>query len=79
MQEKDANDCKHEYLHIQCKHSKRNAMVNLWDKAKDKTKKTGEIPILALGVQGRRGFWVLCKASDLQAVAAIRERAVKSP
>jgi len=74
MQEKDANDCKHPYLHVQCKHSKKNAMITEWYKAKEKTKTSGKIPVLALGLENKPGFWVLVKESDLLAVAEIRKR-----
>jgi len=74
MQEKDANDCKHPYLHVQCKHSKRNAMITEWYKAKEKTKASGKIPVLALGMENRPGFWIMCHSSDLLAVVEIRKR-----
>jgi len=74
MQERDANDCKHPYLHIQCKHSKRNAMITGWYRAKEKTKTSGKIPVLAIGLENKGGFWVLCHNSDLIAVA--RQRGV---
>jgi len=73
MQEKDANDINHPYLHVQCKHSVRHAVINIWDKAKAKTKSTGKMPVVALGVKGRKGFWLLIHSSDLKAVAEQRK------
>ena len=69
MQAKDENDLNHPQLHCQCKHSKKHAVINVWDAAKKQTDKTGKIPTVALGVKGRPGFWLLVHSSDLTAVA----------
>ena len=73
MQERDANDIRHPHMHVQCKHSKRHAVINIWDKAKAKTVNNGKIPVVALGVKGRPGFWLLCHSSDLTAIANQRK------
>ena len=67
MQEKNANDINHPNIHCQCKYSKRHAIVGVWDAAKAVSK--GKIPIVAVKVKGRPGFWLLVHSGDLQAVA----------
>lgn len=71
MQPKDATDINHDLIHCQCKHSKRHSIVNVWDRAKAAAK--GKIPIVAVKVKGRHGFWVLVHSSDLTAVSNQRE------
>ena len=67
MQAKDASDINHPYLHVQCKHSVRHAIVNVWDAAK---KAAGDkIPVVAVKTKGRHGFWLLVHSSDLTAVS----------
>jgi thymidylate synthase len=73
MQAKDANDINHEILHVQCKHSQRHAIVSVWDAAKVVADKAGKIPCVALKQKGRHGWWIMCKADDLTAVANQRE------
>ena len=75
MQEKDANDLDHPQLHCQCKHSKRHAVIGVWDAAKKQTEKSGKIPVVALGVKGRPGFWLLVHSSDLGAISKQRDDA----
>ena len=69
MQETDANDINHPQIHCQCKHSKKHAVIGVWDKAKAKTLNNGKIPVVALGVKGRPGFWLLVHSGDLMAIA----------
>ena len=73
MQAKGASDVNHHCLHIQCKHSKRIALVKVWDEAKEKS--NGKIPIVAVKEKGRPGFWLLVHSSDLVAVAEQRKKA----
>jgi hypothetical protein len=77
MQEKDANDIDHPHIHCQCKHSNRHAILTIWDAAKRATKKSGKIPIVTIGQQGRPGFWILVKESDLVAIANQRSLVIK--
>lgn len=73
MQGPDENDINHPHLHVQCKYSKRHAIVGIWDAARRQTEKSGKIPVVALGVKGRPGFWLLIKDSDLGAVSNQRD------
>ena len=66
MQLKDASDIEHHCLHVQCKHSKRIAMVTLWDAAKKVAK--NKIPVIAVKQKGRHGFWLFLHSSDLGAI-----------
>jgi len=75
MQAKDENDLNHPHIHCQCKHSKRHAIIGVWDAAKKQTEKSGKIPVVALGVRGRPGFWLLVHSSDLVAVSRRHENA----
>lgn len=69
MQDTDSTDIEHEFIHCQCKHSKRHAVISVWDRAKKIADKDGKTPCVALGVQGRRGFWILCHKDDLVTLA----------
>lgn len=75
MQEKDANDINHEHLHVQCKHSKRHAIVNVWDQAKSVC--GSKIPVVAIKNKGRKGFWLLIHSDHLGAVSNQRDVAKK--
>jgi len=77
MQEKNASDINHDFLHVQCKHSKKVAIVNVWDAAKKVADKSDKIPVVAIKQKGRKGFWLLTHSSDLTAVANQRTQAVK--
>jgi hypothetical protein len=77
MQEKDANDINHDCLHVQCKHSKKIAIVNVWDAAKAVADKEGKIPCVAIKQKGRHGWWIMVRAEDLTAIANQREQAKK--
>ena len=68
MQAKDANDINHPHIHCQCKHSKRHAILTVWDAAKKVADRSGKIPIVAIKQKGRHDFWLLIKSSDLEAV-----------
>ena len=63
------SDSLHDQLFIEHKHSKRHAIVNLWDKTKEMADKENKIPVVTLSVKSRPGFWVMCHSSDLVAVA----------
>ena len=69
MQARDANDIDHDVIHCQCKHSKRHAIITVWDAAKAVAKRDDKIPVVAIKQKGRHGWWILCKSDDLQAVA----------
>ena len=77
MQELNDDDGTHPTLHIQVKRRKRHTAVKVWDEAKEFTKKTGKIPIVALTEHGRKGFWVVCHSDDLVAVAELRKEVIK--
>ena len=72
MQSKAETDVRHEKLHVQCKHSKRIALVNVWDEAKQNCK--GKIPIVAVKQKGRHEFWLLVHSDDLLEVAEARKK-----
>ena len=71
------SDSLHDTLYIECKYSKRHAIVNLWDKSKPLADKEKKIPVVVLGVRGRHGFWVMCHSDDLTAVANQRALAAR--
>lgn len=70
-----ASDTLHRYLFIECKQSKRHAVISLWDKCKVLAKKEDKFPVVCLSEKGRPGFWIMCHSSDLLTVAAQRGRA----
>ena len=72
MQSKDASDIDHPNLHVQCKHSKRIAILTIWDAAKRASR--GKIPIVAVKQKGRHGFWLFVHSSDLTAIATQRAK-----
>ena len=74
---KNNSDIIHDTLHVQCKHSKRHAVVNIWDAAKEVADKTDKIPVVALKVKGRHGFWLLIHSKDLISVANQRAKVEK--
>ena len=75
MQELNDADGTHPQLHSQVKRRKKHSIIGTWDDAKDFTKKTGKIPIVALTQHNRKGFWILVKEDDLIAVAELRKQA----
>lgn len=68
------SDTLHETLYIECKQKARIANITLWDDTKIGATKEGKIPVVALSVKGRRGFWILCHSEDLTAIANQRLR-----
>lgn len=64
-------------LFIEVKQRKRHAAVKLWDEVKALAKKENKIPVVALSVKNRPGFWVMVHSSDLLAVANQRALAVR--
>ena len=71
------SDTLSEALFIEVKQRKRHAVVGLWDAVKDLAKKENKIPVVALAVKNRPGFWVMVHSSDLLAVANQRSLVVR--
>lgn len=68
------SDTLHPHLFIECKQRKSNPTVNLWDACKAQADVEGhKIPVVALSVKGRPGFWLLIHSDDLACVASARE------
>lgn len=68
------SDTLHEKLFIEEKHRKRYAIVTLWDNTNKLAKKEKKIPVVAVSVHGRHGFWLLIKDKDLERVAEERSK-----
>lgn len=74
---KNNSDIIHDTLHVQCKHGVRHAVVNIWDAAKEVADKDNKIPVVALKVKGRHGFFLLVHSKDLISVANQRAKVEK--
>jgi hypothetical protein len=72
-----ASDSLHPDLFIEHKHSVNHAVVNTWKKAKILADAENKFAVVTLSVQGEKGLWICCKASDLTAIAHQREKARK--
>lgn len=72
MQAKDASDIDHGTIHAQCKLAKKHAIVSVWDAALAIAKNDKKIPVVAIKVKGRHGWWIMCKSEDLLNVAGER-------
>jgi hypothetical protein len=64
-----SSDSMHPELYIEAKHRARHAAVSLWRDTKQKAKREGKTPVVALAEKNRSGFWILVHSSDLQDVA----------
>jgi len=66
------SDTLHKDLYIECKQSKRHAVITLWNQAKWEAsrykKDNKKIPVVCLSEKNRPGFWVMCHSSDLKEV-----------
>ncbi|CAB5237982.1 hypothetical protein UFOVP142_57 [uncultured Caudovirales phage] len=71
--DRSRSDSTHEKLFLECKHSKRHAVITLWDKTHEYAKREGKTPVVVLSVMGRPGCWYLVKDTDLEAVAEERK------
>ena len=71
------SDTLHDVLYIECKKRAKSAVVSLWEKTNTKARAEKKIPVIALSVNGKKGFWICVKEEDLQAVANQRELARK--
>ena len=56
-------------LFVEVKLRKKHSVVTLYDDTLALAKKERKIPVIVLAEKNRPGFWVMCKASDLQTVA----------
>lgn len=73
------SDTLHKHLYIEAKQRKRIALVNLWDECRDAANaEGGKIPVVAVSVKRRPGFWLLIHSDDLGFVAAMAARADSS-
>lgn len=70
QRDKDGDDGEHPLFHVQQKHSKRHALLNVWDGAKRQCLKSKKVPIVTLSSPHRPGFWVLMKEEDLPSLIA---------
>lgn len=68
--DRSRSDSTHQRLFLECKHSKRHAVITLWDKTHEFAKKEGKIPVVILSVMGRPGKWYLIKDVHLKEVAS---------
>lgn len=57
-------DLLHPYIFGECKYRKRHSAVALWDHTKSKADAEHKIPLVCLGVHGRRGFWLVLHSDD---------------
>jgi hypothetical protein len=69
------SDSLHEFLFIEHKHKKVNAMIKLFLETEKLAKEEDKIPVVTLSQHGVRGFFVMVRAENLQEVAACRSRA----
>ena len=67
------SDTLHDTLFIECKQRQRIALVGLWDEARDQARREDKLPVVAVSVKHRPGFWLLVHSDDLLAVANQRE------
>ena len=63
------SDSLSEVLYIECKKRKKSAVVRLWEETNTKARIEKKIPVIALSVSGKHGFWLCVKEEDLTAVA----------
>lgn len=71
------SDSLHDLLFIETKYRKVHSAVRLWHKTALLALKENKIPVVALSEKGKRGFWLVVHAYDLQAVANQRLVAMK--
>ena len=68
------SDSLHDTLFIETKYRVAHSAVTLWRSTKELADIEDKIPVVCLAEKGARGgFWILCKSSDLQAIANQRE------
>lgn len=61
------------YIEIKCR--KRFAIITEWYRAKELAEKEDKIPVVAIGIKKKRGFWLLAKELHLLKVAdAVRTK-----
>jgi len=63
------SDTLHETLFIEHKHRKAHSLGNLLRDTIAKARKEEKIPVVTLTEDNRKGFMVLCREEDLQAIA----------
>lgn len=63
------SDSDHPRLYVEAKHRARFAVLTLWRDTRDKARREGKTPVVALAEKSRHGFWILCHSHDLAAVA----------
>lgn len=63
------SDTNHPRLYIECKYRAAHAAVHTWDDAKPKADAEGKVLVVALGVKGRSGGWLLVHVDDFLTVA----------
>jgi len=59
-----SGDVIHDRFYVECKYRSRFAVVTLFDEVKERAKKEGKIPILALKQKNRRGELVVLDLDD---------------
>jgi len=69
------SDSLHEFLFIEHKHRKNQAVINLFLETEKLAKLEDKLPVVTLSQHGVRGFFVMCRAEDLQELANYRARA----
>ena len=68
------SDVLHPELFIECKYKTKSSLWTLWRDTKEKAKKEGKTPVLAIGEKGAKGWLVVVHVKDLQDL--IRELSV---
>lgn len=63
------SDSTHPRLYLETKCWARVPLLKVWRKAKEHAAAEKKVPVLCLREKGKEGFWVLCKSTDLQAIA----------
>lgn len=56
-------------LFVEVKLRKKHTVVTLYDETAAKAKKEKKTPVIILAEKNRPGFWIMCKAKDLQLIA----------
>jgi len=69
--DKDGDDCEHPKIHVQQKHRKSHAILNVWRGAKAYCQKSGKIPVVTLTEHNRKGFWLVIHCDDFKKIAKI--------
>jgi hypothetical protein len=62
-------DVIHPTLYIENKRRQKHSVVSLWNLTAERARQEGKTPVVTLTEHGKGGFWVVCKAEDLEKIA----------